>query len=206
MNRDHPSDGGVAEGGSGLIDLRALMEASRTVERARPAAPADGTPVPVVGNLAVYPFGAPEAQEPAPPPVPVPEVKPRRSMPMNVVIPVLGAVALAAALAGVMLAGPSPGTVEPVRAGAAAGAGQVPASGPETVAPPVTPAKVEVTPPQGAPGPSNTAVRPTPTGGPRPRPTPPVKTATVKTPPPASTCNGNLQCEIERAANKSNKR
>jgi hypothetical protein len=205
MNRGHPSNqGGQATNDeSGLIDIQALMAASRSAERAPSPPRAEGTPVPVVSNLAVYPFGAPEPLEPAPPPEPIEPVRPRRFAPRSVVIPVLGAVALAGVVMGVLLARPPQGNEGPARAGAA---GEV--ATPEPPAPP----KVETAPLPEPPKPAESgavdAVKPPVVKPPvvkQPVVKQPVKPPVVKQPvktPPASPCNGDLRCEIERAAKR----
>lgn len=215
MNRGHPSNGGATRDESGLIDIRALMEAARATERTPAAREAEGTPIPVVSNLAVYPFGAPEAAEPAPAPVPEEPPKPRRAGLLNVLLPVIGGAALAGVVAGVLLMRPSQGTQEPTRAGAA---GEVAVTAPEAPSPPkieAVPPPEPATPVEGAAPAESTAVKPPPVKKPPVR-TPPVKNAPVKTPPlkkppvktppvktpPPSPCNGDLRCEMERAVKR----
>lgn len=206
MIRSQPTDD------SGLIDLNALMEASRAAERA--PARSEVTPVPVVRNLDLYPFGAPAPTEPAAAPAAQEKPRARRSA-MRVVLPVLGGVALAGALAFVFLSGPGEST-QPAAAGAvpaerapAPDAVTLPLPPPVTTPAPAaepTPAPTDsgsVKPPVATRPPAKTTpVKTTPVKATPVKTTPvkttPVKTTPVKTPAP-SPCNGDLRCEMERA-------
>ena len=208
MNRDHPSQGSPATSDeSGLIDLRALMAAAQSSSRATSRPAADLTPVPVVSNLDIYPFGAPEPPAPAPAPVPAEQIAPRRFAPMKLVVPVIGAVAVAGVALGVLLGRGPQGTERPERVGAAAGA---PATNGESAALPGGPAKIETAPPPEEKRAESTTpqVGKTPTlkapATKTPGKTPPAtKTPGTKTPPPTtSPCNGDLRCEMERSVKR----
>lgn len=213
MNRGHPSNGGATRDESGLIDIRALMEAARATERTPAAREAEGTPIPVVSNLAVYPFGAPQAAEPAP--VPEEPPKPRRAGLLNVLLPVIGGAALAGVVAGVLLVRAPQQGEQPARAGAA---GEVAVTASEAPSPPkieAVPPPEPATPVEGAAPAEVTAVKPPPVKKPPvrtpPVKKPPVQTLPVKKPPvqtppvkkpPPSPCNGDLRCEMERAVKR----
>lgn len=207
----------TAEGGSGLIDIRALMAASKAT--AQPGGRvSEGTPVPVVHNIAVYPFGPPI--EAAPPPAPVTELveePPRRIK--KALVPALGALAVGCAALIAFFGrapGPSGSNAEGLSAGAP-GIGETanfPAAplAPETgrpvaqvaskeavEAPKKTETRTAVKPPQKAPAKcTGGAAQCAPTA---PKPPTPEKTK-PPTPPKVSPCNGDLRCEIERAAGK----
>lgn len=207
----------TAEGGSGLIDIRALMAASKAT--AQPGGRvSEGTPVPVVHNIAVYPFGPPVDAAPPPAPVAEPaEEPPRRTK--KALVPALGALALGC-VALVAFFGRDPASSGSNTEGMGAGAtrigetASVPAAplAPETGRPAAQPASKETA---EAPKKAETAtvVKP-PQKGPakctggaaKCAPTAPKPPAQEKTKPPAppkvSPCNGDLRCEIERAAGK----
>jgi hypothetical protein len=205
---------------SGVIDLHALMAAAQAMaaaESQRPAASGDErTPVPVVRNLAVYPFGAPPALDSAPPPA---QPAPRGFSRRGTVMMVLGGVALGGAVAAVVLARASHPGEEPARAPASAG--DTAALTAETARLPGPPQDVDTTSPGREPtSPAKSAapvepVLPAKSAGPRVVgpvvKAPVVKTPVVKTPavatgkpasPAADPCNGDLLCAMKRATEK----